>query len=221
MNRKMIVALVIIASAYATMTVAQNTSAPAPQPSKDCCHVVGVLDLVRVFNEANQIQDLNDMMKEQAEQFAKEAEQRRKIIEDKQNHLQALRPGTQEHSDLRRDLLRLNIDANVWLKTSEAQVDQDKFEWTKVIYEKTVRISGEVSKERGYDVVLLRNTFKPDEIELNVNTLRRYLQDRTVIYNTPEVDVTDIVIRRLNEEYKAGGGKKQLGQMAPLTTPTP
>lgn len=186
-----------------------NDTPPATETSSGG-HPVAVVDLVRIFNECAQIQDLNQMMKDQTDEFAKEASQRRKVIEDKQTELSAFRPGSDDFSLRRKDLVRLNIDANVWLKVTEQTMDQDKFDWTRIIYENVLKIVRQISSERGFDVVLNRSDFKPDEIEPTVQNLRRLIQDRTVVHNVPEIDITDLVIRRIDADYKAAGGKKQL-----------
>lgn len=197
-----------------SMTVAiAQTSPPADVPattSTPGAHPVAVVDLVRIFNECAQIQDLNQLMKEQTDEFAKEAAQRRKVIEDKQTELGAFRPGSDDFAIRRKDLVRLNIDANVWLKVSEQAMDQDKFDWTRIIYENVLKTVDEIARERGYDIVLNRTEFRPDDIEQTVQTLRRLIQDRTVVHNVPEIEITDLVIRKLDAAYKAAGGKKQL-----------
>lgn len=202
-----VVGFVLLASA----TIAQVTSEPDAKPALSGSHTVAVLDLVRIFNECAQIQDLNEMMKQQTEEAAKEAQQRRRVIEDKQSELSAFRPGTQDFVDRRKDLARLNIDANVWFKVTEQVMDQDKFDWTRVIYENVMKSTGEIARQRGFDVVLLRNEFKPDDIEQSVPALRRAIQERSVVWNVPEIDITDLVIRKLDQDYKAAGGAKTLG----------
>ncbi len=212
MNRnKLAVAILIGVGVIGTISVAQSPTEDVV-PVRSGSHPVAVIDLVRVFTECAQIQDLNEMMKVQTEEAAKEAQQRRKVIEDKQTELSAFRPGSQDFLTRRKDLVRLNIDANVWLKVTEQQMDQDKFDWTRIIYDNAVQASSEIAKERGYDVVLIRNDFRPDDIEQSVQALRRVIQERNVIWNASDIDITDMVIRRLDNSYKAGGGKKQLGQ---------
>lgn len=214
MNRRSWIAIVIGTGLVATISVAQNTSSQTPATSSGG-HRVAVVDLVKIFNECAQIQDLNELMKQQTEDAAKEAQQRRKVIEDKQTELSAFRPGSPDFLARRKDLVRLNIDANVWLKVTEQQMDQDKFDWTKVIYEKTRQVVDQIARERGYDVVLLRSEFKPDDIEQSVQNLRRVIQERHVIFHVPEVDITQLVTSRLDADYKAAGGKKQLGGAPP------
>jgi Skp family chaperone for outer membrane proteins len=171
---------------------------------------LAVLDLVRVFAECDQIKDLNELIRRKSESVAAEAAQRKKVIDDKREQLTAFQSGTPDYDARRKELMRLNIEANVWLKTSEDEVETQKFEWTRVIYEKAVKGATDLAQQRGIEAVIQRVEFKPDEIESNVQALRRMIQERTVIYNAPELDITDDVIRRLNAEYKAAGGKIQL-----------
>jgi Skp family chaperone for outer membrane proteins len=180
---------------------------------------LAVLDLVRIFSECDQIKDLNEMIRRKTEAVSAEAAQRKKVIDDKREQLTAFQSGTTDYETRRKDLLRLNIEANVWLKTSEDEVESQKFEWTRVIYEKAVRAASELAQQREIGLVIQRVEFKPDEIESNVQALRRMIQERTVVYNTPELDITDAVVRRLNAEYKAGGGKMQLYPTSQPTAP--
>jgi Skp family chaperone for outer membrane proteins len=196
-----------------SIVIAQTPSQPpaARSASAEGNHNVAVLDLVRIFNECAQITDLNQLIREKSDAFAKEATQRRKVIEDKQMELQAFKTGSPDWEARRKDLVRLNIDANVWLKVTEQQVDQEKFDWTRIIYEQAVQVASNLAKERGYVAVLQRTEFKPLEIEPTVQNLRRVIQERAVVYNTAEIDITELVIRKMDADYKAAGGKKVLG----------
>lgn len=223
MNRIASPLILVLVVLIATLVGAQTTTQPAAGSAapSNCCHLVAVLDLVRIFNECMQIQDLNQMIREKNDDFAKEATQRKKVIEDKQMELQAFKVGSPDWEARRKDLVRLNIEANVWLKVTEQQVEQEKFDWTRVIYEKAAQVSSDIAKERGYDVVLQKTDFKPDDIEPTVQNLRRVIQDRTVIYNVADIDITELVIRRMDSDYKAAGGKKVLGSPGPVSPTTP
>ncbi|HKQ48644.1 MAG TPA: OmpH family outer membrane protein [Phycisphaerae bacterium] len=213
MKRRVPTLVLTVAVLACTVVFAQPGSQPpaAKSPSADCCHNVAVLDLVRIFNECAQITDLNQLIREKSEAFAKEAAQRKKVIEDKQMELQAFKTGSPDWEARRKDLVRLNIDANVWLKVTEQQVDQEKFDWTRIIYEQAVKVASDHAKERGYDAVLQKTEFKPLEIEPTVQNLRRVIQERAVVYNASDIDITELVIRKMDAEYKAAGGKKVLG----------
>lgn len=215
MNRNLAIvlapAVIVLAIVGATRSAGQPTGAtPAASAANDGRHSIAVLDLVQVFNECGQIKDLNEMIRRRTDDLDKEANQRRDVIQNKQQELSAFQPGKPDYETRRKDLMRLNVEANVWYKMQGDDVEREKFEWTRLIYEQAVAVAGEVAKEQGYGVVLQRVEFKPYEIEQTVQALRRVLHDRTVIYSAPEIDITDQVIRRMDAAYSVGGGKKQI-----------
>ena len=147
--------LIISALTGGTLLVAQSLGQAGPPGSADAASPhTAVIDLVRVFNECAQITDLNELIRRKESELQTEAEQRRKVIELKQVELGAFRPGTADFEARRNDLRRLNIDANVWLKISEQDLEREKFEWTRVIYENTIKATGKISQEMGFDLVL-------------------------------------------------------------------
>jgi len=181
---------------------------------------IAVVDFVRIFDECAQIKDLNDLILQKQEAIKAEAEQRRDVIEAKQMEFAALRPGSLDHETRRKDLMRLRMEANVWLQMSEQDLDQQRFNWTRIIYENALKAAADVAKERGYGMILQRKEFDPTAIEPTVANIRRIIKNRSVVYSAPEDDVTTSVIRRLDESYKIGGGKNQLSPGAkPAGTP--
>jgi len=223
MNRGLLVTVCLVVAGLAIWSAAQSVGqvtpadTPAAPAARPAASPIAVLDLVRIFNECQQIKDLNEMIRKRTDEAGQEAAQRKKVIDDKQEQLTAFQPGTADHDARQKDLTRLRIDATVWLKFTEQDVEYQKFDWTRVIYEKSVKSATELAQQKGYVAVVQKFDFKPDEVEANVQALRRMIQERTVIYNVPEIDITDDVIRKLNAEYEAAGGRKQL---PPASQPT-
>ncbi len=217
MNRMYLTALVLGVLFLATLGVTQSMGQPgqAATPPPPGSHPIAVIDFIRVFNECTQIKDLNEMIKKRTGDLGNEANQRREVIENKQVELSAFQPGSPDYEARRKDLVRLNVDANVWLKVTEDELERSKFEWTRIVYEKALAAATETAKEQGHDIVMQRTDFRPFELEPTVQSLRRVIKERTVVFNSAEVDITETVIGRMDAVYKAGGGKKQLG----LTTP--
>ncbi len=183
-------------------------NASAAPSGGDCC--VAMVDFVRIFNECDQIKDLNEILRKQEVDIQSEAKQRQKVIEDKQIELSAFQPGTPDFQLRRKDLIRLGTEANVWLKVAEQDMENQKFDWTKVVYKNAVQVVGQLSNERGYKMVLQYKEFVPDDTDQSLQTIRRMIQDRAVVHAEKDTDITDEVIRRLNGLYRAAGGRKQL-----------
>lgn len=203
----------VVIGALATWGVSQSVAqpggkAPPAAPAKiNPGQKVAVIDLFRIFNECAQIQYLNEEIKKKTEDYSKEAAERRKRIEDKQQQLNAFQPGTRDFEDRRRELIRSNIEANVWLKVSEQEIEQDRFMWTVKIYKQACDIAAEIAKEHGIDLVVQRSEFKPDDIEQTLAAVRRLIQERNVVYNAAQMDITDPVIRRMDQDYRATQSK--------------
>lgn len=205
-----------------TLTVAQSLGQAEPPGSSGTARPhTAVIDLVRVFNECAQITDLNELIRRKESELQAEAEQRRKVIENKQVELSAFRPGTADHEARRNDLVRLNIEANVWLKITEQNLEREKFEWTRVIYENTIKATAKISQEMGFDLVLQSKPFKPENIEQSIGGIQRMIKGRSVVFSVPEIDITDRAIRALDAQYKAAGGRRQLTPTARSTVPGP
>lgn len=187
-----------------------------------CC--VGVIDFVRIFNECAEIKDLNERIRQKETEVQAEASERKKKIADAKVTLSAFTPGTKDHEQRRKELMRMNVEANVWFEMSKQDLEMQRFDWTRIIYEKSLKIAGEIARERGYDMVLQYKEFKPDIIEQTVTGIRRMIQDRAVIYAASELDITDSVIRRLDERYRTSGGiRPSSSSLSPSgkMTPTP
>src|SRR5262245_22134452 len=114
--------LIALSTIVAALGLIAAYSQGQPQsPASAGASRIAVLDLVRVFNETAIIQDLNDNIRQKNDDYAKEASQRKKVIDDKQMELTAFKVGTPDHEARRKNLIRLNIEANVWVKASEQE----------------------------------------------------------------------------------------------------
>lgn len=216
MKRATLILIALAPVVICAVGIAQGQGQPAssvpPAASGGPATRAGVIDLIRIFNECQQILDLNDQIKKKTDDYAKEAAERRRRIEDKQTALNAFKPGTPDYEARRTELVRANIDANVWLKVAEQEIEQDRYTWTIKVYEKACEMAAAVARERGMDLVLQRTAFRPDEIqEQSVQAIRRIIQDRVVVYNSEELDITDAVIAKMNAEYRNDPARPKLG----------
>ena len=197
---------ILAGSILVTQGLGQPGAEPERARSMGAGARVAVLDFVRIFDECAQIKHLNETIRDKETEIQTEAQQRKKVIENKQVELSAFQRGTPDFETRRKELMRLTIEANAWLQASEQDLERERFDWTRIIYEKALRVSAEIAKSQGFDVVIQHKEFKPDGIEPTVASIRRVIQQRNLVYHVPEIDITDRVIRRLDEQYRASGG---------------
>lgn len=186
------------------------TTAPAnriPPPGTQ----VAVVDIVRIFDECDQIKDLNVVLRDAKESVEKEAEARKKVLSQKEVELAAFSPDSPDYAPRRDEFARLNIEANVWLQVKRAQMAREHFNWTRIVYEDLNRAVAQVGRERGFLVVLQKREFRPDLVEEgNVENLRQMIHARAVIYLDDSLDITDAVLKKMNTDYRQRGGKNRL-----------
>ena len=174
------------------------------------------ISFLRVFNEAAQIQDLNVQIRQREQAFQAEAKQRQESIQVKQEMMAAFTAGSADYEARRKELMKMNIEANTWFQVTEAGIEEMKHDWTKLIYEQALEIIDKIAKERNYDAVLQYKALPP-ATERTVQGIRRVIQERDVVYAKPSLDITEEVIRRLNQAYRAK--VPQPGANMPMNNP--
>lgn len=167
-------------------------------------HPVATLDIVRIFSDTAQIKDLNEHMRQKTEDYTAELKTRSDALNSKKVELQAFKPGSADYEKRRKELVKMNAEAIGWSKATEDDLDQQKFDWTVEIYKQAIDAATVVAKARSFDIVIQKTEFKPGEItDRSVQALRSMIQGRTVIHSIPEVDITDDVIRTMDQTYRS------------------
>ncbi|MFO0973137.1 MAG: OmpH family outer membrane protein [Phycisphaerae bacterium] len=198
------IAAVAVAAWGGSRLSAQPGKAPVAGP-------VGVVDVVRVFDECDQIKDLNQLIKDTRATLAKEAEARQKALADKEAELAAFDPTSADYAARRREFVRMSIEYNVWTQATREDMKRDHFNWTRVVYDEANRAVGEIAAERGLSVILQKREFRPEVItDLDVDKLQQMIHGRGVVWSDAGLDVTDTVIKRMNQKYKERGGRNKL-----------
>ena len=91
------------------------------------------------------------------------------------------------------------IEREVWLKVEQASVLGDHRRLTEEMFKQIKSTIATVAKERNIDLVL---QLESGEINArNVEELVAQIDRRKVLFNTPEVDITAVVLQRINESY--------------------
>lgn len=201
-SQSLMIGLVVLLSVVASWAVGQGAP-PQPAPA-NAGHRTAVVDLVRIFEECSQIKDLESQMRISREDFMREGDRRQKAIEAKDQELKAFKPDSDDYRKRRDELMRMRIEATVWAQVTEAGQEQKMFDWTALVYKKAVAATNGVATSLGYDLVLQRRVFEPTKMpEASVQALRRAIQGQSVVFNVPQVDLTNLVLARMNADHQA------------------
>ena len=172
---------------------------------------IAVIDVVNVFNDFRQTLDLNEEFDKRRRQVQDELEARDLTLETKTKELEAFHPDSADYNKRRRELLRLKIDRENYMRLAELEVREMFRDWTEKTYQQICEMAGTVARERGFEVVLAREELEqglPDAA-----ALKTQIRSRKVIFHNPGNDITEEVLERLNRDYDQ---KTKQPTLAPL-----
>ncbi len=202
-NRSLILAFVLAGAAAGLVVpfaTAQNKPATASAPTK-----VAVCDMELVFKNYDKANDIKADLDQKAQNIKSEADARTKALDKITQQLESLKSGSGEYEAKVLELTRLSVERDSWLAVQQQLTTRERHRRAKEMYKDISDTIAKVAKERGYDLVLY---IEPAQQE--TRTLEEMLQviaRRKVLYNDPSLDITDLVLPRLNEQYKAAKGK--------------
>jgi len=179
-----------------------NTSraqTPAAVPMR-----IAVVDVSKVFNEYQQTKDLNSQFDQRRKEIEAEAEKRREAINQKKLELDAFPPDSPDYLARHKELLRLQIELDVYLRVVEADLRRERKVWMEQTYKQITEAVARLAKQRGYALVLTYEELDTDVAD--EGALRQQIMLRKVIYADPRVDLTQPVLEELNRQYKRKGG---------------
>lgn len=170
-------------------------------PRVPAANRVAICDVVVVFNEYQKAKDLTQKLDRRRQEIQAEGQRRSNEIDSIRMTLEGLRPGSKKYRQEQQRMEKLQIERDVWAKVQKAKVMRDHYLLTKEMYNDILRVIRDVADQHELDLVLYREL---GQLEAkNTRELLRELSMRKVLYSKPSVNITDLVLKRLNARYKA------------------
>ena len=186
----------------AAMAVALVASAAA-----DAAIKVGVVDLVAVTNGYDRTKDANaDIQVEQAN-FKAAAEPRVKALEDMRLKRDGFNKGTKEWQQLDDQLLKARAELNTWMQIERIKIERRHQEVLLDMYRQMTDAVGRMVKKNSIDLVFTKAFLEPPQIDVDkavgLQDLQKRIVGQRVLYPTEVTDITQDVLKILNDAYKA------------------
>ena len=143
-------------------------------------------------------------LNEQRDALRDKAERTARSLEEE------LKPGTDDFRARRKQLAMLEAELQYFIESEGRRIEQGLASSLRAIFDDiqaTVRL---VAEEKGIDIVLAADRM-PDETADTGAQVRQQILLQKVLYWSPQADITDAVVTRLNARYEAQGGKASLG----------
>lgn len=186
-----------------TVLLNQSFAQPKPPAATAAASTTGtrvaVCDVVKVFGNYQKAKDLEAKMIENRRNLKAEDDKRIKQLESLEQTLKALNPTSPDYISTLNDMTEQTIARETWMKFQGAKETKERIRLTEEMYKEIVKLAGTIAKEQGYQIVL-----SADETTAEPNPdIEKLISQRKVLYADPSIDLTDTVMARLNEAYKA------------------
>jgi Skp family chaperone for outer membrane proteins len=190
----LLVTAALIAGGVVLTTSLAQTARPAAAR-------LAVCDLVDVFNNYQRAKDLTAKLNDRRDAIKAESKKRQKAVDELKMELEGLKKGSRKYEQTFNEIARLSIEHKAYLQYQDALAIRDHHNLTKEMYNEIVDMIARVAQQGGYALVLQRQTGKLDAP--NTNELLRQIYNRKVLYAADRMDITETVLLRLNQAYRA------------------
>jgi len=186
----------------AAMAVTLAASASAHAALK-----VGVVDIVVVTNGYDRTKDANtDIQVEQAN-FKVAADPKVKALEDLRLKRDGFNKGTKEWQQLDDQVLTTRAELNTWMQIERIKIERRHQEVLLDMYRQMTGAVERISKQNKIDLVFTKAFLEPPQIDVDkavgLQDLQKRIVGQRVLFPTAVVDITQDVLKILNDEYKA------------------
>jgi Skp family chaperone for outer membrane proteins len=174
---------------------------PAPAPAPGAQGPVAVLDVEEVLLNYQRANDLRSGLERRRVALEGEDRKRKEEIDRLEAGLAGLTPDSAEYIKQVNAMRRLAIDRDGYLKFEMSLLQAEHHRLLEALYQDVAKMAGIVAQELHYKVVLYTDHKMPKTN--NSTELTAVLKDRKVLWADPSVDITEIVLKRLNDSQRS------------------
>jgi Skp family chaperone for outer membrane proteins len=192
----------------ATLSAARNDAPAAASPAGT---KVGVVDLVRVFNDFKQTKALNQKMQDYRNKLGEQKDKRQQEINAERAALDAFSPDSADWFKRNEELKKKRFEFEIWQAMESDALTEHHLRWVKRTYESVTKEIADVAKQRGLQLVVTREEMDTPSTNDTSKILQATFQqilNRKVVYSDSNIDVSDEVLANLNAGFEKAGGDK-------------
>jgi Skp family chaperone for outer membrane proteins len=195
MNWPALILLIALAGLVAYQSRASRSAAPA-RPT-----AVMIVNLERVFQGLQERSDADARLTEMAEELQAEGDRRLEELTRLQEELDYLDPNSEQFQQLAKEIVHKKYGRDAFLEFGMRKLDVEKATILRELYQKIKDAAAAMSRDNGYDIVLVDDTVaKLPEDTTEAETMRQ-ISARRMLYANPQVDISDELIVRMNQDF--------------------
>jgi len=172
----------------------------ATRRSGQASSATAVVDLKRTYDSLKEKVNIEADFNTRQEAFKTENTKREAKLTQLQDALKDLKAGSAEFTNVQEQLEKEVGDYKVWVTIEAGKINRDRAAWIKMIYGKMLDAINEAANDKGYDLVLFKAPTL-DFTEVSAEQVPATIQSRKVLWSIDELDLTDLVIQKMNLRY--------------------
>lgn len=133
---------------------------------------------------------------------AKKDDLKQKVDRSTRSLQEELKPGTEAYRDRARELAMQRAELEFFMESESQRIEVELADTLRAIFDDIVAVTRQVAEQRGIELVLSADNLPQGQAE-NPTQMRQQIVLQKVLYWRPEIDLTEEVVTRLNEQYKA------------------
>lgn len=204
--KKLFVCLALAGFALANPAFSQERAAAAPAaPAAGATHQVGLIDMAFVFKNYDKFKEMTEALQGDAKAAQAKAETMIGEMKTLQTNLQEVKEGTPEFSKIEKNLLDRQTELETFRKMQQREFLRKEAEIYKVVYLEVQDAVQKYAKFYKYTLIMRFNRQGVDDAENPQEIINS--MNRQVVYYMEQDDLTDPILKFLNDEYaKSKGG---------------
>ena len=194
-----LLALAMILTTVIGVCTLTRTDAQATRLAKGSSKVA-VCDIVKVFKEYKRAKALTQKLTQRSRAFETMAKRKQEALEQLQEELKGLRPGSENYKATELKLKKGIIDREVWSRMEQEAIRREHLRATEAIFNEIKMMIGRVAQGNNIDLVV---QLEAGRIQAKTSPeLIAQIDRRKVLYNSKGIDLTTTVLTRLNNAYQ-------------------
>ena len=199
MNRSwltgLLAGLVVFAAVLALTGALWAQGAPPPTGR------VASIDIGMAIAEYQRWKDATEELQQHDQNLKLEEEQRRTRIDALQATVEAMDRNDPTYLKKMSEVLEAKIEYGTWGQVQQAHTSREFALVTDRVYQDILHATAEIARQAGYDLVVYFDQYQ--RVSINPDEVRAQVLSRRVIYANAAVDITQLVLDKLNADYRA------------------
>jgi len=160
------------------------------------CLKIGIVSVRKVFQDCKRNTKYRQEMSADRDKLEAELESLSKDIDASKSKLKMLKPGSADYLSGMKDVLEKQGSLQAKQEYFKRQMDMREQTVVEQLFKDVVKATGEVAKEKGFDMVLEKS--EPDLPAANSNELTLTISTYKVLYSAGCEDITDAVMAKVD-----------------------